>query len=80
MAIFTLCVMAGIGGGAIVGGWIEMNPHLGWRWTQWIQMMYALVLPVPDNFLTIEQILLHLSPPHPFQERNTVRSAPRSPR
>ena len=80
MAIFTLTALGGIGVGPIIGGWIEMNPHLGWRWIQWIQMMYVLTAPTHNAWPTMGQVLHHLCHPHPSHERNTVRSAPRSPR
>ncbi|KAF8631724.1 hypothetical protein AX15_002229 [Amanita polypyramis BW_CC] len=41
MAAFTLTALGGVGVGSIVGSWIEMNRHLGWRWIQWIQMAYC---------------------------------------
>lgn len=41
MALFTLVVVGGVGLGPVATGWIEQNPHLEWRWIQWIQMMYA---------------------------------------
>lgn len=40
MSIFTAAAIGGNGLGPIAGGWIEMNPHLGWRWIQWIHTMY----------------------------------------
>ena len=41
MALFSIAAIGGTGLGPVASGWIEMNPHLGWRWIQWIQMMYA---------------------------------------
>ena len=41
MAIFSLAAIGGTGLGPIISGWIEMN--LGWRWIQWIQMMYGFI-------------------------------------
>ena len=79
MSIFVLAAIGGIGGGAVIGGWIEMNPHLGWRWIQWIQMMYVLCALEPNNWPTVEQVLPHLFHSPFFHERNSVRSAPHSP-
>ncbi|KAF8628520.1 hypothetical protein AX15_003849 [Amanita polypyramis BW_CC] len=39
MSVFTLLGVGGAGVGPIIGGWIEME--LGWRWIQWIQMMFC---------------------------------------
>ena len=44
MALFSLCVIGGIGLGPVGTGWIELNRHLEWRWIQWIQMMYVILL------------------------------------
>ncbi|KAK2462261.1 hypothetical protein APHAL10511_005757 [Amanita phalloides] len=44
MAIFTMGALGGTALGPIIAGWIEMNPHLEWRWIQWIQMMNCGVL------------------------------------
>lgn len=41
MATFSYAAFAGIALGPIVGGWIEMNPRLQWRWIQWVQLMYV---------------------------------------
>ncbi|KAF9461065.1 MFS polyamine transporter [Collybia nuda] len=39
MAIFVFSFVGGTGLGPIAAGWVEMNPHLEWRWIQWFQMM-----------------------------------------
>ncbi|KIL65660.1 hypothetical protein M378DRAFT_192380 [Amanita muscaria Koide BX008] len=39
MAVFSLAAVGGTGFGPLIGGWIEMNPTLQWRWIQWIQMI-----------------------------------------
>ncbi|KAF8713056.1 hypothetical protein AX14_013005 [Amanita brunnescens Koide BX004] len=41
MTIYSVATIGGTGFGPIISGWIEMNPHLRWRWIQWIQMMYC---------------------------------------
>ncbi|KAF7289098.1 Drug transporter [Mycena chlorophos] len=41
MAIFSVAAVGGTGLGPVAAGWIEMNPHLGWRWIQWIQMIHC---------------------------------------
>ncbi|KAJ7574299.1 MFS polyamine transporter [Mycena floridula] len=49
MSIFSVAALGGTGVGPLVAGWIEMNPHLQWRWIQWIQMIncagYLVLLP-----------------------------------
>lgn len=39
MAIFGIAALGGSGLGPAFAGWIEMNPHLEWRWIQWILAM-----------------------------------------
>ncbi|KAJ8453507.1 hypothetical protein ONZ45_g19691 [Pleurotus djamor] len=39
MSTFAYAAFAGIALGPIIGGWIEMNPNLEWRWIQWAQLM-----------------------------------------
>ena len=39
MSIFSAAALGGTGLGPVVAGWVELNPKLGWRWIQWIQMM-----------------------------------------
>jgi hypothetical protein len=41
MAIFALLSFFNLGVGPIMAGWIEMNPKLGWKWIQWVPMMYV---------------------------------------
>ncbi|KAF8799275.1 MFS polyamine transporter [Phlegmacium glaucopus] len=49
MSIFALLALGGTGLGPVYGGWIEMNPKLGWKWIHWTQMMingvYLVLLP-----------------------------------
>ncbi|KAF8074571.1 MFS polyamine transporter [Lyophyllum atratum] len=50
MSVFVLIAIGGTGLGPVYAGWIELNPHLGWRWIQWIQMIlcaiYLVLLPL----------------------------------
>ncbi|KAI5118253.1 hypothetical protein M0805_007502 [Coniferiporia weirii] len=39
MAVFSVAAMASTGMGPVFAGWIEMDPHLEWRWIQWIHLM-----------------------------------------
>jgi hypothetical protein len=39
MSFYALAAVGGTGLGPAAAGWIEMNPHLQWRWIQWIHMM-----------------------------------------
>ncbi|GAA5923091.1 MFS transporter [Sporobolomyces koalae] len=39
MAVFTICAFAGTGLGPAVSGYIEFKK--GWRWIEWVQMMFA---------------------------------------
>lgn len=43
MSIYALVAVGGTGLGPLAAGWIEMNPHLQWRWIQWIHMMLVWV-------------------------------------
>ena len=40
MAAFSFAAFAGTGFGPLFAGWIAMNPHLEWRWIQWLHLMY----------------------------------------
>jgi len=39
MALFSLFAISCTGLGAVFGGLIENNPHMGWRWIEWIHFM-----------------------------------------
>lgn len=41
MSIFAVMAVGGSGFGPVMAGWIEMNKNLGWRWIQWIELMFA---------------------------------------
>lgn len=41
MALFSVTAIAGTGMGPVAAGWIEANPHLQWRWIQYIHIMYV---------------------------------------
>lgn len=56
MAMFSFAAVGCTGVGAVAAGWIEQNPHLGWRWIQWVHFMcvpllFLLVAPahVPSS-------------------------------
>jgi MFS family permease len=55
MSIFSIVALAGNGFGPLIGGWIEMNPRLEWRWIQWIQLM---CVPPPFYFSAVENSFL----------------------
>ncbi|KAF8909962.1 MFS polyamine transporter [Mucidula mucida] len=50
MSIFAIAALGGTGFGPVIGGWIEMNPKLEWKWIEWVLMilcgLYILMLPV----------------------------------
>ncbi|KAG1746773.1 MFS general substrate transporter [Suillus paluster] len=41
MAFFTLVAVTGTGLGPVIAGIIEVDPRLGWRWIQWIHVMFT---------------------------------------
>ncbi|KAG1738888.1 major facilitator superfamily domain-containing protein [Suillus paluster] len=41
MAFFSLACVAAIGLGPVIAGVIEADPRLGWRWIQWIHVMFS---------------------------------------
>nr|GAT51382.1 predicted protein [Mycena chlorophos] len=41
MSIFTVTALASNGLGPLFSGWVEQNPHLGWRWIQYIHMILS---------------------------------------
>ncbi|TFK39513.1 MFS polyamine transporter [Crucibulum laeve] len=54
MSLFSLVAVGGNGIGPFIAGWIEMNPKLGWRWIQWVQMMICAVYLVLIPFMMTE--------------------------
>ncbi|KZT21181.1 MFS general substrate transporter [Neolentinus lepideus HHB14362 ss-1] len=50
MSIFAVAAIAASGLGPAATGWVEQNPHLEWRWIQWISLIitgtYALTIPI----------------------------------
>jgi MFS family permease len=41
MSVYSLSALASIGIGPVAAAWIEADPHLQWRWIQWIHFMCA---------------------------------------
>ncbi|KZS94443.1 MFS general substrate transporter [Sistotremastrum niveocremeum HHB9708] len=41
MSVFSLAAIGATGLGPVLGGLIEQNPHLQWRWIQWIHVIFA---------------------------------------
>ena len=46
MSLFALSAIGGTALGPVGGAWIEANSHLGWRWIQWIHVMYVRLFQV----------------------------------
>ncbi|TFK23200.1 multidrug transporter [Coprinopsis marcescibilis] len=44
MSIYTILAFGGNGVGTIIGGWVEMNDRLQWKWIQWISLIFGGVL------------------------------------
>ncbi|KAI8985777.1 MFS general substrate transporter [Trametes punicea] len=49
MSLFAVMALIGPGVGCVAAGWIEQNPHLQWRWIQWIHVIWTgiFVVAVP---------------------------------
>ncbi|KAJ8581146.1 MFS general substrate transporter [Rhizopogon salebrosus TDB-379] len=41
MSLFAFAIMFSLGLGSAFGGLIAANPHLGWRWVQWIHVIFS---------------------------------------
>lgn len=41
MSIFAFSALFFFGLGSVFGGLIAADPHLGWRWVQWVQVMFV---------------------------------------
>ncbi|EAU90060.1 multidrug transporter [Coprinopsis cinerea okayama7 len=41
MSLYSILAFGGNGIGTLMGGWIEMNPRLGWKWIQWISLIFG---------------------------------------
>ncbi|KIJ15139.1 Drug:H+ antiporter-1 family protein [Paxillus involutus ATCC 200175] len=46
MSLFAFSSLFSIGLGSVIGGVIESEPHLGWRWVQWIHVMVSFLFVV----------------------------------
>lgn len=42
MSVFALAAIFSLGVGPLFAGWIEMDPNLGWKWINWVQMTWVL--------------------------------------
>lgn len=60
MSIFSVMAFIANGVAAMVAGWIEVDSRLGWRWIQWIHLMYVHSLfcekIIPQSCLELNQI------------------------
>ncbi|KAI5121869.1 hypothetical protein M0805_001077 [Coniferiporia weirii] len=54
MAAFSIAAIGGTGFGPLFAGWIAMNPHLEWRWIQWLYLITAGILLVAMIFILKE--------------------------
>jgi MFS family permease len=43
MSLYALGIIASMGLGPTIAGWIEANPSMGWRWIQWIHVMCGVI-------------------------------------
>lgn len=41
MSLFAFSSIFSFGLGSVFGGLIAASPHLGWRWVQWVHVMYV---------------------------------------
>ncbi|OAX31940.1 MFS general substrate transporter [Rhizopogon vinicolor AM-OR11-026] len=41
MSLYALGIVASVGLGPTIAGWIEADPSLGWRWIQWIHAIVS---------------------------------------
>ncbi|OJA10286.1 hypothetical protein AZE42_05006 [Rhizopogon vesiculosus] len=41
MSMFAFSSICSLGLGSVFGGLIAASPHLGWRWVQWVHVMFA---------------------------------------
>ncbi|KAG2140197.1 MFS general substrate transporter [Suillus clintonianus] len=41
MSLFAFTTIFAFGLGSVFGGLIAANPHLGWRWVQWVHVMFS---------------------------------------
>ncbi|KIM63377.1 hypothetical protein SCLCIDRAFT_15564 [Scleroderma citrinum Foug A] len=46
MALFAFACLFSFGMGAVIGGLIASQPHMGWRWVQWIHAMISAMYAV----------------------------------
>ncbi|OAX33805.1 MFS general substrate transporter [Rhizopogon vinicolor AM-OR11-026] len=41
MSLYSVGIVASLGLGPSIAGWIEANPSLGWRWIQWVHVIVS---------------------------------------
>lgn len=54
MALFAFACLFSFGMGSVIGGLIASQPHMGWRWVQWIHVMQAFHYSPVANFLNAD--------------------------
>lgn len=62
MAFYSICVVGGPTLGPIIGSALTVNKHLGWRWTEYIEAIFAFFMAVLAFFAMPElypPVLLH---------------------
>ncbi|KAH7920530.1 MFS general substrate transporter [Leucogyrophana mollusca] len=41
MSMYALAAVSSTGLGPVIAGWIDANPRLGWRWIQWVHVIFT---------------------------------------
>ncbi|EIW77022.1 MFS general substrate transporter [Coniophora puteana RWD-64-598 SS2] len=54
MSIYSLLAMFGTSVGPVVGGWIDMNPNMHWRWIFWMGAIFSGTYLIVALFFTQE--------------------------
>ncbi|KAJ8580465.1 MFS general substrate transporter [Rhizopogon salebrosus TDB-379] len=60
---FTSIFSTGLG--SVFGGLIASNPHLGWRWVQWVHVMFV---PKEITVLVVSPDIISRRYPSPYRE------------
>ena len=43
MSLYSIGIVASLGLGPTIAGWIEANQSMEWRWIQWVHVMYGVI-------------------------------------
>jgi hypothetical protein len=55
MSLFAVSLLACMGLGPTMAGWVEASPSLGWRWIHWVNAMCGVI---PFRLIVVLTVIL----------------------